>query len=80
MVIRTRARAWGETINREELGSVLEANPSARLDVRRGDRHGTRDRTLTTSTIRLQALGLDGPQGLGNELIARLREMPRASL
>ena len=48
MVIRTRSRAWIEEICQEELESVL-GKKSARVDTRGGYRHGTRDRTLTTS-------------------------------
>lgn len=49
MVIRSRARSWIETIIEEELEQVLDAKPSARVDSRRGYRHGTRERTVTTS-------------------------------
>jgi putative transposase len=49
MVIRSRARSWIEEIIEDELESVLAAKPSVRVEGRRGDRHGTRDRTLTTS-------------------------------
>lgn len=49
MVIRSRARTWIETIINDELESVLMAKPSARIESRRGYRHGTRERTLTTS-------------------------------
>ena len=48
MVIRTRSRAWIEEICQDELESVL-GKKSARGDARGGYRHGTRDRTLTTS-------------------------------
>jgi transposase-like protein len=49
MVIRSRARSWIETIIEDELERVLAAKPSARVDARRGYRHGTRERTVTTS-------------------------------
>jgi transposase-like protein len=49
MVIRSRARSWIETIIEDELAHVLEAPPSARVASRRGYRHGTRERTVTTS-------------------------------
>ena len=49
MVIRSRSRSWIETIIEDELESVLAAKPSARVEARRGYRHGTRERTLTTS-------------------------------
>jgi transposase-like protein len=49
MVIRSRARSWIETIIEDELECVLQAKPSSRVDGRRGYRHGTRERTLTTS-------------------------------
>jgi len=49
MVIRSRARAWIETIIEAEVEDVLAAPLSARVEGRRGYRHGTRDRTLTTS-------------------------------
>jgi transposase-like protein len=49
MVIRSRARSWIEAILEDELESVLAAKPSVRVEGRRGYRHGTRDRTLTTS-------------------------------
>lgn len=49
IVVRTRARTWMEAIIEDELERVLMAAPSARVDARRGYRHGTRERTLTTS-------------------------------
>ena len=49
MVIRSRARSWIETIIEDELEGVLQAKPSSRVDARRGYRHGTRERTMTTS-------------------------------
>ena len=49
MVIRTRARAWIETLIEADLVAVLAAEPSTRVEGRRGYRHGTRERTLTTS-------------------------------
>lgn len=49
--IRSRVRMVIETLLEEELATVLGAAPSARVgDDRRGYRHGTRPRTLTTST------------------------------
>lgn len=48
MVIRARSRAWIEEICQDELESVL-GKKSARGDARGGYRHGTRERTLTTS-------------------------------
>ena len=71
MVIRTRARSWIETIIEDELESVLQAKPSARVDGRRGYRHGTRERTLTTSlgptTIAMPRARLQGPGGTTTE-------------
>lgn len=49
MVIRSRARSWIERIIADELETVVAAQPSARVAGRRGYRHGTRERTLTTS-------------------------------
>jgi transposase-like protein len=49
--IRGRVREVIETVLEEELAAVLGATPSARVGTeRRGYRHGTRTRTLTTST------------------------------
>ena len=48
MVIRTRSRAWIEEICQDELESVL-GKKSARVNGRGGYRHGTRERTVTTS-------------------------------
>ena len=49
-VIRQRARGLIDAIVEEELEAVLGAAPSARVGVvRQGYRHGTRERTLTTS-------------------------------
>jgi putative transposase len=71
MVIRSRARAWIETIIEDELASVLAAKPSARTDARRGYRHGTRERTLTTSlgptTIAMPRARLQQPDGATTE-------------
>jgi putative transposase len=48
--IRQQVRGWIEQIVREELTAVLGADTSLRVgDSRRGYRHGTRARTLTTS-------------------------------
>lgn len=44
MVIRSRARTWIETIIEDELESVLAAKPWARIESRRGYRHGARAR------------------------------------
>jgi putative transposase len=49
MVMRTRARRMIEDIVNEELDAALGAPSSARVETRRGYRHGTRPRTLTTS-------------------------------
>lgn len=50
LVIRSRARELIEAIVEEELETVLGAAPSARVgEARQGYRHGTRERTLTTS-------------------------------
>ena len=47
---RLRARAWIDAIVEEEIEAALGAAPSARVGaVRQGYRHGTRERTLTTS-------------------------------
>ena len=48
--MRTRVRDTIEAIVKEELDAVLGAPKSARVgDTRQGYRHGTRERTLTTS-------------------------------
>ena len=48
--IREQVRTWIERIVQEELTAVLGADSSLRVgDSRRGYRHGTRERTLTTS-------------------------------
>jgi transposase-like protein len=48
--IREQVRTWIERIVQEELTAVLGADSSLRVgDSRRGYRHGTRQRTLTTS-------------------------------
>lgn len=71
MVIRSRARSWIETIIEEELEGVLAAKPSARVEARRGYRHGTRERTLTTSlgptTIAMPRARLRQPDGSSAE-------------
>ncbi len=55
-VIRQQARGLIDAIVEEELEAVLGAAPSARVGVvRQGYRHGTRERTFTTSF---------GPHGL----------------
>jgi transposase-like protein len=47
---RMRARAWIDAIVEEEIEAALGAAPSARVGTKRqGYRHGTRERTLTTS-------------------------------
>ena len=47
---RMRARAWIDAIVEQEIEAALGAAPSARVGAeRQGYRHGTRDRTLTTS-------------------------------
>jgi putative transposase len=47
---RVRARAWIDAIVEEEIKAALGAAPSARVGAERhGYRHGTRERTLTTS-------------------------------
>src|SRR5437879_12665497 len=49
-VIRRRARGLIDAIVEEELEAALGAAPSARVGTaRQGYRHGTRERTLTTS-------------------------------
>jgi len=71
MVIRTRARSWIERIIEDELEGVLAAKPSARVDSRRGYRHGTRERTLTTSlgptTVAMPRARLQQPDGSTTE-------------
>jgi transposase-like protein len=48
--IRDQVRSWIERIVQEELTAVLGADSSLRVgESRRGYRHGTRERTLTTS-------------------------------
>ena len=48
--IRVQVRTWIEAIVQEELAAVLGAGSSVRVgESRRGYRHGTRARTLTTS-------------------------------
>lgn len=49
MLIRTRAQTLIEHIVNEELEMALGAAASARVEMRRGYRHGTRARTVTTS-------------------------------
>ncbi len=67
-VIRERIRATIEAVLEAELDAALGAGLSARVgDQRRGYRHGTRTRTLTTST---------GPTAVEVPR-ARLREGPR---
>jgi putative transposase len=47
---RVRARVWIDAIVEEEIEAALGAAPSARVGAaRQGYRHGTRERTLTTS-------------------------------
>jgi transposase-like protein len=75
MVIRTRARAWIETIVEEELESVLAVKPSARGESRCGYRHGTRERTVTTSlgptTLAMPRARLRQPEGSSTEWPSR---------
>jgi transposase-like protein len=47
--MRDRIRELIEQLVEEELNEALGAGRSARVDVRRGYRHGSRERTLTTS-------------------------------
>lgn len=47
--MRERIRATIEQVVEEELAAALGAAPSSRVDERRGYRHGSRARTLTTS-------------------------------
>jgi len=47
--IRQRVRPWIEAIIEEEVEAVLGATLSQRTETRGGYRHGTRERTLTTS-------------------------------
>lgn len=50
VAFRVRARAWIDAIVEEEIEAALGAAPSARVGAeRQGYRHGTRERTLTTS-------------------------------
>lgn len=47
--MRERIRATIEAVVEEELTVALGAEPSSRVEERRGYRHGTRERTLTTT-------------------------------
>ena len=47
--MRERIRATIEEIVEEELAAALGAGPSSRVEGRRGYRHGSRERTLTTT-------------------------------
>jgi transposase-like protein len=47
--MRERIRATIEIVVEEELAAALGAGPSSRVEERRGYRHGTRERTLTTT-------------------------------
>jgi transposase-like protein len=47
--MRERIRATIEEIVEEELAAALGAEPSSRVEGRRGYRHGSRERTLTTT-------------------------------
>ena len=65
---RLRARAWIDAIVEEEIEAVLGAAPSARVGAeRQGYRHGTRERTLTTSlgptTFAMPRARLRTPEG-----------------
>lgn len=46
--LRQEARAWLETMLREELAAVLGSGRHERTVARQGYRHGTRPRTVTT--------------------------------
>lgn len=71
MVIRTRARSLIEDIVQEELDVALGATASARVDTRRGYRHGTRARTVTTSlgptTVAMPRARIEHPDGTTTE-------------
>lgn len=70
-VIRRRARGLIDAIVEEELEAMLGAAPSARVGIlRQGYRHGTRERTLTTSLGPTTSAMPDGSAGLA----AALRE------
>jgi transposase-like protein len=71
MVIRTRARSLIEDIVNEELDVALGAAASARVETRRGYRHGTRPRTVTTSlgptTVAMPRARIQQPNGSTTE-------------
>jgi transposase-like protein len=71
MMIRTRARSLIESIVNEELDVVLGATASARVETRRGYRHGIRARTVTTSlgptTVAMPRARLRSPDGSTTE-------------
>jgi transposase-like protein len=81
MVIRSRARSWIEAIVEDELASVLQARPSARVPGRQGYRHGSRDRTLTTSlgptTIAMPRARIQQPDGSTTEWQSSVRRYQR---
>jgi putative transposase len=71
LMMRQRARHWIETIVEEEVDAVLGAALSERTDARGGYRHGTRERTLTTSlgptTIAMPRARIDQADGSRRE-------------
>lgn len=71
LMMRQRARHWIETIVEEEVDAVLGAALSERTDARGGYRHGTRERTLTTSlgptTIDMPRARIDQADGSSRE-------------
>src|SRR5467141_868893 len=65
---RLRARMWIDAIVEEEIEAALGAAPSARVGTeRQGYRHGTRERTLTTSlgptTFAMPRVRMTTPEG-----------------
>jgi putative transposase len=78
-IIRRRARGLIDAIVEEELEAALGAAPSARVGIeRQGYRHGTRERTLTTSLgpttfamPRARVMTSDGPAEWRSELVPR---------
>ena len=76
-IIRRRARGLIDAIVEEELEAVLGAAPSARVGlVRQGYRHGTRQRTLTTSlgptTFAMPRARVTTPEGAMGEWRSQL--------
>jgi transposase-like protein len=67
VVIRERIRATIESLVNEELDMALGASRSERAEERRGYRHGTRERTLTTSlgptTLSMPRARIEGDAG-----------------